>query len=91
MTADVLIYIGTGIITLWGITHIVPTKSVVDGFGELSTNNRRIITMERIAEGLTSALSVCSCSSSRFSETLEILFPSSCIVLAPSCSWSWPD
>ena len=49
----ILLYIGSIVITLWGIAHIVPTKSVVTGFGSISEDNRRIITMEWIAEGLT--------------------------------------
>lgn len=53
MTGDVLIYIGSIIIILWGIAHIAPTKSIVAGFGEISIDNKRIITMEWIAEGLT--------------------------------------
>jgi hypothetical protein len=48
-----LLYLGAGIVILWGIAHIVPTRSVVKGFGELSEDNRRIITMEWVAEGLT--------------------------------------
>jgi hypothetical protein len=50
---DVLLYIGSGIILIWGIAHIFPTRSVVGGFGELSKDNRLIITMEWVAEGLT--------------------------------------
>ena len=53
MINDVLIYIGAIIIMLWGIAHIAPTKFVVNGFGSISEDNRRIITMEWIAEGLT--------------------------------------
>jgi hypothetical protein len=53
MLNDILIYVGAGIITIWGIAHIVPTKSVIDGFGQLSKDNKRIITMEWIAEGLS--------------------------------------
>jgi hypothetical protein len=52
MLNEILIYVGAGIITIWGIAHIVPTKSVIDGFGQLSKDNKRIITMEWIAEGL---------------------------------------
>jgi hypothetical protein len=52
MLNDILIYVGAGIITIWGIAHIVPTKSVIDGFGQISKDNKRIITMEWIAEGL---------------------------------------
>lgn len=53
MINAVLLYIGAGVITVWGIAHIIPTKAVVNGFGEISRDNRRIITMEWIAEGLT--------------------------------------
>ena len=50
---DVLLYIGSTVILIWGIAHIVPTKSVVKGFGGISEDNIRIITMEWVAEGLT--------------------------------------
>ncbi len=53
MTPTVLLYLGSIIITLWGVSHIIPTKSVVAGFGTLSSDNYRIITMEWVAEGLT--------------------------------------
>ena len=52
MVSDVLLYVGSAAITIWGIAHIIPTKSVVKGFGAISEDNRRIITMEWIAEGL---------------------------------------
>jgi len=46
--------IGSGIITmLWGISHLIPTKSVVEGFGEISIDNKHIIAMEWINEGFT--------------------------------------
>jgi len=50
---DILLYVGSAVITIWGIAHIVPTKSVVSGFGVISQDNKRIITMEWIAEGIT--------------------------------------
>ena len=53
MTASILLYVGSIVIILWGIAHIIPTKSVVGGFGSLSIDNTRIITMEWVAEGLT--------------------------------------
>ena len=53
MTENILLYIGSIIIILWGIAHIIPTKSVVSGFGSISEDNKRIITMEWIGEGLT--------------------------------------
>ena len=51
--SDILLYTGSVVITLWGIAHIVPVKSIVNGFEPTSEDNKRIITMEWIAEGLT--------------------------------------
>ena len=52
MINDILLYAGAGVIFLWGAAHVAPTRGVVAGFGELSPDNRRIITMEWVAEGL---------------------------------------
>jgi len=51
--ASVLLYTGSVAIIVWGIAHIIPTKSVISGFGAVSQDNLRIISMEWIAEGLT--------------------------------------
>jgi len=48
-----LLFIGSAIIFLWGVGHILPTRNVVAGFGELSPDNTRIITMEWLIEGFT--------------------------------------
>ncbi len=48
----ILIYIGSVVIIAWGIAHIAPTRAVVRGFEPTSTDNRRIITMEWVMEGL---------------------------------------
>lgn len=48
-----LLYVGSVIIMIWGVAHLVPTGSIVKGFGEISRDNRLIITMDWIAEGLT--------------------------------------
>ncbi len=53
MIGDIVLYIGSGVIILWGIAHIIPTRAIVNGFGAISEDNKRIITMESIAEGLT--------------------------------------
>ena len=47
-----LLYLGSGLTVIWGVAHLFPTKSVVQGFGEISIDNKRIITMEWIIEGL---------------------------------------
>jgi len=53
MAMDLLIYIGAILTILWGISHLFPTKSVVKDFGDVSQDNKRIIQMEWINEGLT--------------------------------------
>ena len=55
MATDILVYLGSAIITAWGIAHIAPTRGVVAGFGAISQDNRQIILMEWAAEGLTLA------------------------------------
>lgn len=49
----ILVYAGSVVIFIWGVGHIVPTRSIVTGFGGISVDNRRIITMEWVGEGLT--------------------------------------
>jgi len=49
----VLIIIGSILAIIWGTAHLFPTKSVVEGFGNISPDNTRIITMEWINEGFT--------------------------------------
>jgi hypothetical protein len=53
MTATILLYAGSVTILLWGLAHIVPTRSVVNGFEPLGVDNRRVLTMEWVAEGMT--------------------------------------
>jgi hypothetical protein len=48
----VLLYLGSFFTTLWGIAHLFPTRSVVAGFGDITLDNKRIITMEWIVEGV---------------------------------------
>jgi hypothetical protein len=50
---QILLYIGALLPIIWGISHLFPTKNVVKGFGDISEDNRRIITMEWINEGAT--------------------------------------
>lgn len=53
MIGDILIYIGSFLIFGWGASHLFPTKNIVSGFGEISADNKRIITMEWIIEGVS--------------------------------------
>jgi len=37
----------------WGVAHLFPTGNVVRGFGDVGTENERVLTMEWIFEGVT--------------------------------------
>jgi hypothetical protein len=52
MVASILIYAASLLLLGWGIAHLFPTSKVVQGFGEISIDNKRIITMEWITEGV---------------------------------------
>ena len=53
MLNQVLLYLGAALPLFWGIAHLFPTKSVVAGFGDITLDNQRIITMEWIVEGVS--------------------------------------
>ena len=48
----VMLYLGAALTAVWGIAHLFPTSPVVKGFGAISADNKRIITMEWIVEGV---------------------------------------
>jgi hypothetical protein len=52
MLNQVLFYLGGSITFVWGIAHLFPTTSVVKGFGDISIDNKHIIKMEWIIEGI---------------------------------------
>lgn len=52
MANEILLYFGAALPAVWGIAHVIPTKSVVAGFGDISPDNRHIVIMEWIGEGI---------------------------------------
>lgn len=52
MPNQILLYIGAALPFLWGVAHLFPTANVVKGFGEITADNKNIITMEWIIEGV---------------------------------------
>ncbi len=52
MTNQVLLCVGAALPFFWGVAHLFPTKSVIKGFGDISLDNKRIIAMEWIIEGV---------------------------------------
>ena len=53
MIRKILIFLGGFSLIIWGISHLFPTNAVVKGFGNITIDNIRIITMEWINEGFT--------------------------------------
>jgi hypothetical protein len=52
MNGEIFIYLGAALPFIWGIAHLFPTKSVVQRFGDISRDNKNIIAMEWIIEGV---------------------------------------
>jgi hypothetical protein len=49
----ILLYVAGTLTLLWGISHLFPTAIVVRDFGNISFDNKMIIKMEWITEGMT--------------------------------------
>jgi hypothetical protein len=45
-----LLYSDSAVILIWGIVDFFPTRTIVRGFGSISEDNKRIITMEWLAD-----------------------------------------
>ena len=52
MAGKILIYLSAFFTFTWGAALLVPTRSILRGFGEISADNRRIVAMEWITEGV---------------------------------------
>jgi hypothetical protein len=48
-----LLLAGSAIIAFWGVMHLVKTGPVVAGFEPLTDDNRHVLTMEWVLEGVT--------------------------------------
>ena len=46
-------YVAAALIGAWVIAHAVPTKRVLAGFAPITTDNRRVLTQEWLAESFT--------------------------------------
>jgi hypothetical protein len=51
--SDLWLYLAGAVLGVWGVAHLFPTRNVVNGFGAITQDNRRVITMEWINEGAT--------------------------------------
>jgi len=46
-------YLAAGVLIAWGTAHLAPTRAVAASFGDITHDNRRILIMEWVAEGIT--------------------------------------
>ena len=51
--SNVLLFISSFFLVFWGIAHLFPTRNVIREFGQITTDNKRILAMEWINEGAT--------------------------------------
>lgn len=52
-SAALLAYVASATPIAWGSAHLAPTRAVAASFGAISADNRRILVMEWMAEGIT--------------------------------------
>jgi len=50
--STVLLYVASALCATWGMAHLFATRGVVSGFGDISIDNKRVITMEWVVEGI---------------------------------------
>jgi hypothetical protein len=48
-----LAYVASAVLLAWGFAHLFPTRAVAASFGAITPDNRRILIMEWVAEGIT--------------------------------------
>lgn len=53
LVADVLAYTAAGLVALWGVSHAIPTRRVVAGFGSITSENRLVLVQEWLAEAFS--------------------------------------
>jgi hypothetical protein len=49
----ILAYVAAAVTGMWGVAHAIPTRQVLAGFGPISTDNRRVLLQEWLAEAFT--------------------------------------
>jgi len=50
---SIVVFAASGVLLAWGIAHILPTRNVVRGFGDISRDNRLVVIQTWVGEGLT--------------------------------------
>jgi hypothetical protein len=89
MTSDLVPYIGSSVIVVWGIAHIILTGRVVKGYEPISVENRRIVTMEWVAEGLTLVfIGLLVLFARHFYGGCPLTYPATAVMLLVMAAWT---
>lgn len=48
-----LAYVAGAIVAVWGVARAIPTRRVLAGFAPITTDNRRVVVQEWLAEAFT--------------------------------------
>jgi hypothetical protein len=51
--AALLAYLAGVIVAVWGVAHAIPTRQILAGFAPITTDNRRVVLQEWLAEAFT--------------------------------------
>lgn len=51
--AALLAYVAGTVVAVWGVAHAAPIRQVLAGFAPITTDNRRIVAQEWLAESFT--------------------------------------
>ena|ERR1035438_3939727 len=51
--ATVLALLAAGVVGLWGVAHVIPTRNVLAGFAPITVDNRRVVLQEWLVEAAT--------------------------------------
>lgn len=51
--AALLAYVAGAVVAVWGVAHAAPIRQVLAGFAPITTDNRRIVAQEWLAESFT--------------------------------------
>ena len=51
--ATVLALLGAGVVALWGVAQVIPTRNVLAGFAPITVDNRRVLLQEWLVEAVT--------------------------------------
>lgn len=51
--ATVMALLAAGVVALWGVAHVIPTRNVLAGFAPITVDNRRVVLQEWLVEAVT--------------------------------------